>query len=88
MFCAEALAASLASSSSSTSASRQANTHVFFLPPFFPLEMRLFLPTAIVARAGMAEHLHSLSQINAQTDAVSRRQTPAAQSHIFRFVAC
>jgi hypothetical protein len=27
-------------------------THVFFLPPFFPLEILLFLPTAIVAAAG------------------------------------
>jgi hypothetical protein len=23
--------------------------YIFFLPPFFPLEMRLFLPTAMVA---------------------------------------
>jgi hypothetical protein len=27
-------------------------THVFFLPPFFPLEILLFLPTAMVAAAG------------------------------------
>ena len=24
--------------------------HIFFLPPFFPLEMRLFLPTAMAAK--------------------------------------
>jgi hypothetical protein len=26
--------------------------YIFFLPPFFPLEMRLFLPTAMAARVG------------------------------------
>ena len=27
-----------------------AGTHIFFLPPFLPLEMRLFFPTAMAAR--------------------------------------
>lgn len=34
-----------------------AGPHVFFFPPFFPFEIRLFLPTAIVASTGIAGHL-------------------------------
>ena len=35
-------------------------THAFFLLPFLPLEMRLFLPTAMVAAAGGVAALRRL----------------------------
>ena len=31
----------------SRGAAHSVGTHVFFLPPFFPFEIRLFLPTAM-----------------------------------------
>jgi len=34
---------------------RQEKTHVFFFPPFFPFEILLFFPTAMVAAADAAD---------------------------------
>lgn len=38
----------------------EGGTHAFFLLPFLPLEMRLFLPTAMVAAAGGVAALRRL----------------------------
>ena len=35
----------------------EAGTHAFFLPPFLPLDMRLFLPTAMTAGLVRARRL-------------------------------